>query len=90
MRENGRTFLSSFPNFSVILATCSNGNPIELMLRAKSRDEIDSFSYVGLVSACLFAVFWLITVALPSLSSPDKKKKKEKRFQYFAIKEYAT
>lgn len=44
------TLLSSFPNFSVILATCSSGKPIELMLRAKFRDEFDNLLYVGFAS----------------------------------------
>lgn len=50
------------------------------MFRAKSRDEIDNFLYVGLVSSCLFVeftVFWLITVALASISSPDVEKNRK-------------
>lgn len=64
-RMVANTFLSSSPNVSVIL------------VRAKSRDEIDNF----LVSSGLFVEFnefWWISATLTSLSSPNVSKMKEK------------
>lgn len=67
------TLLSSFPNLSVILATCSNGNPIELMFLARFRNDNDSLLYIEFASIVFvrLAVFWIISV----VSSPEKSQK---------------